>query len=613
MSKNGLPSLASPLSLCTEYFRSSAPKASCFEDIAPILLKLGAAEQSKFFTDAEEYTSTLRNTAKEELAISDALGAQTNLLALRYHVQISKSKSESAEKELEELAAQALSIYIDFTKSGKEMSKLEVYTAESSVILAASALIRLASVSTASSHIYILQSMIILEQSLKERPNSYQAVLFLLKICRSVGAISKVFQIYPRLSIKNLQHESMSHFLLTRIPTIHPFPITQFSSSELAKNDADPLLSIQKVLKPYSSVGEKTDKSIRTCLEQGNYSNVREFGKIEDALERSIVQGLTAIDERRIIRLAQSKKGSVPPRLLESYRLSTKQPLLDQRDYDILANYENPEVKKLWSLISQEPKPEEIYVRAYELIEHLYLLLQLGPEAVSTKRGLDITVLSESLKKITKDQQFSSLTQPEQDYVNLADHIGDILLYILTVPNSKKDKTKLESLFQTLEETVSSGLALPTDSLASLSLNIQTGPTWDILNTSFSRLEGVILLRAFSFFLSSSSSPLPKTLRSSLTPYIKGVETVATKTRDSVRSDAAQKTNALSESGVIGGLADAVLGRAEEAQTEAGPDTSGKYLGSLIEEFASEGEVETYIGSIVDSWNEALDGVLRVV
>ena len=70
-----------------------------------------------------------------------------------------------------------------------------------------------------------------------------------------------------------------------------------------------------------------------------------------------------------------------------------------------------------------------------------------------------------------------------------------------------------------------------------------------------------------------------------------------------IRSQTTQTKNALSESGVVGALVDAAFEREGEDQT---------LLGKSLEDMAGEGWMESYASKIIESWQEALDGILRV-
>jgi hypothetical protein len=70
-----------------------------------------------------------------------------------------------------------------------------------------------------------------------------------------------------------------------------------------------------------------------------------------------------------------------------------------------------------------------------------------------------------------------------------------------------------------------------------------------------------------------------------------------------VRRRASDLRNELGESGVVGGIVDALLGR------EGG---EGSGVGVAVEEVVGEAGMEMWVASVVESWIEGLDGVLRV-
>ena len=70
-----------------------------------------------------------------------------------------------------------------------------------------------------------------------------------------------------------------------------------------------------------------------------------------------------------------------------------------------------------------------------------------------------------------------------------------------------------------------------------------------------------------------------------------------------VRAEAAGLKNSLSESGVVGSLLEQIM----ETQREG-----ARPVGSSFEELLGESWTEAYLARVVDSWQEGLDGVLRV-
>lgn len=70
------------------------------------------------------------------------------------------------------------------------------------------------------------------------------------------------------------------------------------------------------------------------------------------------------------------------------------------------------------------------------------------------------------------------------------------------------------------------------------------------------------------------------------------------------RSRAADIKNSLSESGVVSALVDGMFGR-------DGKENGGG-VGVAVEDLVGESWMENHVARVIDSWQEALDGVLRV-
>ena len=73
----------------------------------------------------------------------------------------------------------------------------------------------------------LLQSVAVLEHTLLHSKYNYDALLILVRIYMFLGAGSLAVDRYNRLSIKNIQHATISWALFTRLSTIYPYVPTQ--------------------------------------------------------------------------------------------------------------------------------------------------------------------------------------------------------------------------------------------------------------------------------------------------------------------------------------------------------------------------------------------------
>ncbi|KAH0559827.1 hypothetical protein GP486_003652 [Trichoglossum hirsutum] len=127
-------------------------------------------------------------------------------------------------------------------------------------------------------------------------------------------------------------------------------------------------------------------------------------------------------------------------------------------------------------------------------------------------------------------------------------------------------------------------------------------PDWRFLHESYITVEELNSISAYTKYVDMRSkvakSGIPKNATSVAKQRIESVY-------EANRSRAADIKNRLSESGVVSALVDRMFGR-------DGEEDGGGGIGVAVEDLVGESWMENHVARVVDSWQEALDGVLRV-
>ncbi len=177
-------------------------------------------------------------------------------------------------------------------------------------ILAVMGLVRLADLDSKgfvspSAQAYLLQAAALLDYSLSKSRYSYQSMLLLVRLYLILGAPSMAMELYPRLCIKQIQNDTLSHNLLSRLSTLHPFPITS-TATTLSGDDRDPMSCLGKGLQIYRRAANQMPDMARLALEEGSYHQIRKFLEFGDRVDNSICKFMWESERRRITRLVQS-------------------------------------------------------------------------------------------------------------------------------------------------------------------------------------------------------------------------------------------------------------------------------------------------------------------
>lgn len=151
----------------------------------------------------------------------------------------------------------------------------------------------------------------------------------------------------------------------------------------------------------------------------------------------------------------------------------------------------------------------------------------------------------------------------------------------------------------TLDETGTSPLITSTAVL--LEGNSPVGPTWKYLHSVFTLLETIKALSQLAGLASKKgvkSAKLPK-------ERVERLSTLVSEVYDLVRANTRAMKQRVSASGVLSTLVDLVIQGDQSAKSE-------KDVQDIVETTLGPANVELFCGSLMESWEEALDGVLGV-
>lgn len=186
---------------------------------------------------------------------------------------------------------------------------------EDACILAAMALVHLSRLEQQAGHwrtsSWLLQAGALIEFLVSHSEHNYQALLILVRIYGILGCGSLALKTYSRLSIKNIQLDTIAHNMFTRISTLHPSPAANTTDHPLGKGDQDPSIGLHRALTVYQKSEDQIYRMAKLAIEQGSYNNVLGFLALGEKLDKSICKIMYDTESRRITR-AVSKKGWVP-------------------------------------------------------------------------------------------------------------------------------------------------------------------------------------------------------------------------------------------------------------------------------------------------------------
>ncbi|KAI9765827.1 MAG: hypothetical protein M1840_007109 [Geoglossum simile] len=300
-------------SACRSHFEAFSTKTCCFDDMRCYVESLELSQRKDYLEHCRQFAEKMlagKISEKEPRAASFA--ALINILKFEYLIDLSLN-SEPTLTKAEDFVVSCISIYRSSLPLSLPLEPTDTQYGDDSGILAAMGLIRLAnfpSEGKCCSHPggYLLQAAALLEFLLSRSRHNFQAILLLVRLYGVLGACSLAMETYPRLSIKQIQNDTLAHNIFSRISTLHPHQVVGLDHVE--KGDRDPSLGLLKALMVYGKSATQIPDLAKMALEKGSVDQVEGFLEFADRLRDSICRVMWTVERRRISRLTRTKFSS---------------------------------------------------------------------------------------------------------------------------------------------------------------------------------------------------------------------------------------------------------------------------------------------------------------
>ncbi|KAL5489723.1 MDM20 [Sanghuangporus weigelae] len=298
------------------YFELFADKLCCFEDLKPYV----GVEGDEF----SKLTSFLDVFEHSYLSTSD-LQRSINIYKLKRYLLAPDQLT--AEQETAHALAY-LRAYTTALPLGKELPSTELQPTDDLVLLAAQAFVNLWKIAGEINWLYMAVS--VLEYAAQHSKNSYLIRLHLVRLHRLLSAPALALQHYRAMRIKQVQTDTLSHFLLARASTY----------SLVASGDLTLTTECVEASNIYASNSQDTSEFIVRAFAQEKYSQIPDLIEFEERLDNSLQRDLVKIEHVRM-RLAHEgpSQDLVDMELIE-LKFIFDRTHHDNRDFGVLPNYQ---------------------------------------------------------------------------------------------------------------------------------------------------------------------------------------------------------------------------------------------------------------------------------
>lgn len=177
-------------------------------------------------------------------------------------------------------------LYMNTTHLLKGKDPKDYHAGDDYILLAVAKLLSSDTTVTESS---ILKCIILLELVAKNDSHQFYVRLWLVALYQQLGAYTNSLGHYNTLSIKNVQYESMGHFILSRSGSLYPEKINAFKDAESVYEEAGELFMV-----------------LITSFEESAYTKIEGVLELQKKLIRSLSKRILELEKNRVDRFSAS-------------------------------------------------------------------------------------------------------------------------------------------------------------------------------------------------------------------------------------------------------------------------------------------------------------------
>ncbi|KAH7922099.1 hypothetical protein BV22DRAFT_1037860 [Leucogyrophana mollusca] len=401
--------------LMVKYFGQFGDKACCYEDFRP-------------YSDLEgdilaQWTSFLDSQTPSFASIGDL----QRCINVRKLQRVNLPPSQLTPELESGLAAQYIQEYLEGLPLGADLPATDLQPADDLVILAGHAFISLWTITQEAAPLY--NAAAVLEFALTKSQLSFQIRLLLVRIYRLLGAPSLALEHYRLINVKQVQNDTLSHFVLTRALTFSlaatgdlTYPSECLESSQIYMNNSQ----------------ETADFIVRAFTAE-KYSQIPDFITFEDRLDNSLQRDVVKVEHVRMRMTHEPLNSDLIDMELIELKFIFNRSHHDNRDFATLPNYQprcQPSLDQQTLLFGNSSGQGwlwvflKIYIRAFQqasdLDDTVEDKLLIGDRPKQSNDPENKLPLKERLAN-RKPEELEELTADELGLLDWATALGDWL------------------------------------------------------------------------------------------------------------------------------------------------------------------------------------------
>ncbi|KAF3919440.1 hypothetical protein ABW21_db0209304 [Orbilia brochopaga] len=331
------------LAACLTFFQKQGGKSSCYDDLRPYVAQLPVDERKELLVKMKEYCmgKDLESSDMSLKELTNAVRERVTGLKFRFWIEIDDQERRPETSELNDFLQECFAVYTVSLQVDIDLLVTDMRIGDELLLLVAKGLMCIYA-SRQHSTLPLRIAIIVLEHLVSNSKHNFTALLLLTRLYAIIGALSCATIEYQRLSIKQIQNDSLSHHLLTRLSTLLPF-----ANSAAAKllhptdvadvglhvpaNPTDSLEMYDISLRLYKNANRTNPEMISLAFKNDAYGQIKDMVLFEKRVSTSISACHFEIEKRRVLRfrgIAAEGSGALWDRALTS---STS----DNRSFDL--------------------------------------------------------------------------------------------------------------------------------------------------------------------------------------------------------------------------------------------------------------------------------------
>ncbi|KAK6534584.1 hypothetical protein TWF281_005894 [Arthrobotrys megalospora] len=300
---------------CLTFFRKQGGTSSCYDDLRPYVNQLNADEQKELLGNMVGHCKS-KDITSSELSTKDLTNAvreRVTLLKFRFWIEIDDQERLPVTEGLNDFVRECLAVYDVSLKVDIGLLVTDMRIGDELLLLVAKALMCKYAACRMQDPLPVKVAIIILEHLLTKSKHNFTALLLLVRLYSIIGAPSCATIEYQRLSIKQIQNDSLSHHVLTRLSTLLPFSVSSAAKllhptdmadvgMHVPHNPTDSLEMYEISLRLYKNANRTNPEMISLAFKNSAYGQIKDMVLFEKKVSSSISACQFEIERRRVQR-----------------------------------------------------------------------------------------------------------------------------------------------------------------------------------------------------------------------------------------------------------------------------------------------------------------------